>query len=159
MSQKPEQTNFTIDFKFATNSCRISDEKKEELKKKFFDAFLKKVGNVRGLCDESKGCVSGNVHIQCGPKNKPPHGERITTRDITIKGAGAAFPRSLKKREDDEGNTDAQVEFTITFVIPLPKDLNTEELLSQCEVRYGTNLFTKGVIIAAAGCLHSSRKL
>lgn len=135
VSKKANKSEYAVDFKFATNSCQISEERKEELKKKFFEKFYAQVKRIPGLCDATRGCVVDNVYIECEHKNKTAPGGRISKRDVTVWDAGATFTRSLKKRDDGHGDPDFEVEFKIRLVVPLHGGLNTTDLLNQCDVR------------------------
>ncbi|EEC13583.1 neurogenic locus notch, putative [Ixodes scapularis] len=136
--KKPKKTDYTVDFKFATNSCQVSEEQKQRLKKKFFDAFKKKVGHVVGMCDPKQGCTVDNVHIDCQSKNKT----KIQKRDLSVKKHGrrgsSAASRALQKRDavDDDNNDDFESTFRLSFTVPLPEDLNVTELIEACEVGF-----------------------
>uniref|UniRef100_A0A147BER9 Fibrillin n=2 Tax=Ixodes ricinus TaxID=34613 RepID=A0A147BER9_IXORI len=149
--KKPKKTDYTVDFKFATNSCQVTEEQKQRLKKKFFEAFKKKVGHVVGMCDPNQGCTVDNVHIDCQSKNKT----KIQKRDLSVKKHGrrgsSAPSKPLHKRDTvDDVDDDFESTFKLSFTLPLREDLNVTKLVEACEDCKNTSLVHPSEVVATA---------
>ncbi|CAN8006554.1 unnamed protein product [Ixodes hexagonus] len=132
VSKKPKRTDYVVDFKFATNSCQVSEEQKQLLKKKFFNAFVKKVQRYKGMCDPSSGCTVDNVHIDC-QTGKKTRGGKIHKRDVSALDHGTHESRLRTTRDTAEDYDDIGSFFEISFTVPLSEDLNVTELIDTCQ--------------------------
>lgn len=121
VASQSKKTDFGIDFKFATNSCQISDAQKEALKKKFFEKLFNRLRNYPGMCEASRGCTVDNVAIDCKPKKALDSTPRVHRRDIARQ--QARIPRDLFEGFD----------LKVSFVIPVDADFNATQLLDGCE--------------------------
>ncbi|XP_075544127.1 sushi, von Willebrand factor type A, EGF and pentraxin domain-containing protein 1-like isoform X3 [Dermacentor variabilis] len=127
VSSRSKKTDFTVDFKFATNSCQISEKRKAELKKRFFERLSKKLKRFPGMCEASQGCTLDNVHIACDAKTPLDNVPRVQRRDTGV--------RITRSQSDDE------FDLRISFRIPFGGDFNATHLVEACEHCKNASLF------------------
>lgn len=123
-SSKSVSTNITVNVTYATKSCRINEEQKEALKKKFSEELRKTIG--RNVCEASGGCAFDNVVIDCKPKTP-----RVRRREV---GWPGRVRRQLLGARDDEFH------LSISFTIPLDADFDATQLIESCEHCKNTSL-------------------
>ncbi|XP_075545715.1 sushi, von Willebrand factor type A, EGF and pentraxin domain-containing protein 1-like [Dermacentor variabilis] len=124
-SEKSKQANVTVEFKFQTNSCQMSDKKMRMLQEKFYAMLQERAKLVHGSCDPSRGCTVENVSIKCRPQNFSGSTAPATN--------GQRPERRLKKRQAQVGSGEDEFDLIISFDFPLDTDFNATHLIEGCE--------------------------
>lgn len=127
VSSRSKKTDFTVDFKFATNSCQISEKRKAELKKRFFEKLSKQLARFPGMCEASRGCTVDNVDIACDAKKPLDNVPRVQRRDTGV--------RVARSQSNDE------FDLKISFRIPFAGDFNATHLVETCQQCKNASLF------------------
>ncbi|XP_077558215.1 sushi, von Willebrand factor type A, EGF and pentraxin domain-containing protein 1-like isoform X2 [Haemaphysalis longicornis] len=127
-SSKSASTSITVNVTYATKSCHISEERKEALKKKFFEELQKTIG--RKVCEASGGCAVDNLAIDCKPKTPLNNTPRVHRREV-------GWPGRVERQP---GARDDEFELSISFKIPLDARFDATQLIESCEHCKNTSL-------------------
>ncbi|KAK8788449.1 hypothetical protein V5799_021775, partial [Amblyomma americanum] len=143
-SSKSKKTDLTVDFTFATNSCNITEERKAELRKKFFEKITKRLAKIPGMCEASSGCTVDNVAIDCEERKSLDKEPRVHRRDLSGR------RRFVRRQATDDEDGEDDFGLRISFKIPLGEDFNATQLIDSCSDCKNTSLVHPSAVEATA---------